>query len=152
MAEYNINTEFEKLKIINSEKDIPYFSFKNRIFYAKPCNIYDGDTFSIIFDFKGEIMKYRCRCIGYDTAEIKPKKSAPNREYEKELAHNAKDRFSELLQKHETGLVKVECLDFDKYGRILVNVWNCVDEQTINSIMISEGHGKAYDGGTKEVW
>ena len=152
MAEYNINTEFEKLKIINSEKDIPYFSFKNRIFYAKPCNIYDGDTFSIIFDFKGEIMKYRCRCLGYDTAEMKPKKSVPNREYEKELAHKAKDRFTELLQKHETGLVKVECLDFDKYGRILVNVWNCVDEQTINSIMISEGHGKAYDGGTKEVW
>jgi endonuclease YncB( thermonuclease family) len=154
MTEYNINTEYEKFKNIIDHKDIPYFTFKNKIFYAKPCNIYDGDTFSIIFDFRGEIMKYRCRCMGYDSAEMKPKKSDPNRDYEKELAHKAKERFIELLTKHETGMIKVECLDFDKYGRILVNVWNCVndDGKSINDIMIEEGYGKPYEGGHKEEW
>jgi len=142
----------ETLKNITDEKSVPYFSFKNKIFYAKPCHIYDGDTFSIIFDFRGEIMKYKCRCMGYDTAEMKPKLSVPNRAHEVELAHKAKDRLTELLGKHDSKLVKVECLDFDKYGRILINVWNMVDELSLNEIMIKEGHGKPYDGGTKEVW
>lgn len=148
----DINIEYQKLKNIVDHKEIPYFNFKNSTFYAKPCNIYDGDTFSIIFDFNGKLIKYRCRCMGYDSAEMKPKKTNINRDHEKELAHIAKDRFIELLEKHETKLVKVECLDFDKYGRILVNVYNCVDEDSINSIMIKEGHGKAYDGGTKDLW
>ena len=152
MTEKNdlLNDAFNKLKTIIDDKDIPYFTFKGKTFYAMPCHIYDGDTFSVIFDYKGELIKYKCRCMGYDTAEMKPSLTAPNREREKELAHKAKDRLIELLYKHSTKLIKIECLDFDKYGRLLINVWNMVDEQSINSIMIQEGHGKAYMGGTKD--
>ena len=60
---------------------------------------------------------------------------------------------SELLSKHDTGLVKIECLEFDKYGRLLIKVFNNVDELSLNEIMVNEGHGKWYDGGTKDtVW
>ena len=147
-----VNNMYKKLSIIKNDKDIPYFSFNGKSFYAKHCNIYDGDTFSVIFEYNNEIIKYRCRCMGYDTAEMKPLKTKENRDEEKELALRAKKRLEELLNKHPTKLIKIECLDFDKYGRLLVNVWNMVDSKSINDIMIEEGHGKAYTGGKKEKW
>ena len=141
-----------KLNGILDVKNIPYFSFSGKTFYAKHCNIYDGDTFSVIFDYKGDLIKYKCRCMGYDSAEMKPSLSNPNREHEKELAHKAKDRLEELLNKHPTKLIKINCFEFDKYGRLLINIWNMVDIKSINEIMIEEGHGYPYGGGTKEKW
>jgi len=143
---------YNKLKVISDPKSVHYFSLKGNVFYALPCNIYDGDTFSVIFEYKGELIKYRCRCNGYDCAEMKPSLNDPNRDHEKELAIKAKDRLIELLNKHETKLIKIECLEFDKYGRLLINFWNNIDKKSINEIMISEGHGKPYNGGTKEKW
>jgi endonuclease YncB( thermonuclease family) len=134
------------------EKDIPYFSFSGMTFMAKPCHIYDGDTFSIIFKYRDEYIKYRCRCIGYDSPEMKPLKNNPNRDHEKELANKSRERLIELLNKHPSKLIKVDCLEFDKYGRLLINAWNMIDTKCINKIMVEEGHGKAYDGGTKEGW
>jgi len=151
MTDSDLNQISEKLNKID-ENNLEYFSFKGQTFIAKHCNIYDGDTFSVIFEYRGEIIKYRCRCMGYDTAEMKPKKNDPNREYEKMQAIKAKNRLEYLLNKHPTKLIKIECLDFDKYGRLLVNVYNMVDVKSINSIMIEEGHGKVYNGGTKEEW
>jgi len=140
------------LKTVNTD-DIDYFSFKGKTFYAKPCNIYDGDTFSVVFEYKGDLIKYRCRCHGYDTPEMRPSLKNPNRDHEKELAKKAKERLIELLNKHETGMVKIECLEFDKYGRLLIKVFNNVDDLSLNEIMVNEGHGKWYDGGTKDtVW
>ena len=134
------------------ENDIQdYFSFVGKTFFARPINIYDGDTFSIIFLHNNNVIKYRCRCIDYDSPEMKPSLSNPNRDKEKALAVNAKNRFTELLTKHESGLVFVECFEFDKYGRILVRVYNMIDTKSINEIMVEEGHGKIYDGGKKDT-
>jgi endonuclease YncB( thermonuclease family) len=137
-----------KDKLYENDK-CEYFSFVGKTFFARPINIYDGDTFSIIFLHK-DVIKYRCRCIDYDSPEMKPSLSNPNREKEKALAVIAKNRFTELLTKHESGLVFVECFEFDKYGRILVRVYNMIDTKSINEIMIEEGHGKIYDGGKKD--
>lgn len=139
-----------KDKLYENDK-CDYFSFAGKTFYARACNIYDGDTFSIIFLHNNEVIKYRCRCLGYDSPEMKPSLSNPNREKEKALAVNAKNRITELLTKHESGLVFVECFEFDKYGRILVKVYNMIDEKSINEIMVEEGHGKVYDGGKKDT-
>jgi endonuclease YncB( thermonuclease family) len=138
--------------LLQNENDIPYFSFCNKIFYAKHCNIYDGDTFSVIFEYRNEFIKYRCRCYGYDSPEMKPLLSNTNRNHEIQLAHLAKNKLEELLNKHDKKLIKIECFNFDKYGRLLVKVWNMVDEKSINEIMIEEGHGKPYLGKTKEKW
>ena len=134
------------------ENDIQdYFSFVGKTFFARPINIYDGDTFSIIFLHNNNVIKYRCRCVDYDSPEMKPSLSNPNRDKEKALAVIAKNRFTELLTKHEYGLVFVECFEFDKYGRILVRVYNMIDTKSINEIMVEEGHGKCYDGGKKDT-
>jgi len=83
---------------------------------------------------------------------MKPSLSNPNRDNEKVLAIKAKERLKELLEKHETKMIKVKCGDFDKYGRLLIEIWNMVDNDSLNQIMIDEGHGKPYNGGTKEAW
>ena len=152
----NLNKDLLKnynlLKDVNTD-DVDYFSFKGKTFYAKPCNVYDGDTFSIVFEYRKELIKYRCRCYGYDTPEMRPSLKNPNRDREKELAQKAKERMIELLNKHEKKIIKVECLDFDKYGRLLIKAYNNVDELSINEIMVNEGHGRAYDGGRKDtIW
>jgi endonuclease YncB( thermonuclease family) len=131
---------------------MPCFSFIGHTFVGIPANIYDGDTLSIIFVYNGTPVKYRCRTLGYDSPEMKPLLSNPNREAEKVLAHKAKDRFIELLTKHPEKNIFIKCHEFDKYGRLLVEIWNYVDKESINNIMMNEGHGKAYDGGTKEHW
>lgn len=143
----------EAYQILNvKSEDVKYFSFEGKVFYAKHCNIYDGDTFSVIFNYRGELIKYKARCMGYDSPEMKPLKSNENRIQEKELALKSKMRLEELLNKHETKLIKIKCFEFDKYGRLLVKVWNMVDNKSVNEIMIEESHGKSYDGGTKEKW
>jgi endonuclease YncB( thermonuclease family) len=157
----NPETEDEYVNLVKKKLDtltqternnMKCFSFKDKIFYGYPSNVYDGDTFSFIFIYKDDILKYRCRCNGYDSPEMKPALNNPKHDNEKKLAHNAKNRFIELLEKHPTKIIKVKCSEFDKYGRLLVDVWNMKDDKSINEIMIEEGHGKVYDGGTKEKW
>lgn len=141
----------ENLTIVDRET-MPCFSFKGKSFHGLPTNIYDGDTFSFVFVYNGETMKYRCRCLGYDSPEMKPSLQNTNRDKEKEMAKLAKARFEQLLSKNPNGTIRVQCHDFDKYGRILVEIWNGVDEKSVNEIMVQEGHGKKYDGGKKEEW
>lgn len=159
MGSCSSQSEGDKVKDNNKPKielnninpdDVPYFSFRGERFKCRYLNVYDGDTFSIIFIYRDELIKYRCRCYGYDCPEMKPSLKQPNREKEIESAKRAKERFIELLERGPDGLIEVECLDFDKYGRILVNVFNGVDSDSLNTIMIREGHGLSYNGGTKE--
>lgn len=141
-----------QLKSIKNKDEMKCFSFKGQTFLGVPTNVYDGDTLSIIFIYNGQQIKYRCRCLGYDSPEMKPSLQNPNRENEKVLAIAAKNRFTKLLKKSPDGIIRFECFDFDKYGRLLVKIWNQVDEKCINDIMIEEGHGKTYDGCKKESW
>ena len=43
-------------------------------------------------------------------------------------------------------------MKFDKYGRLLGTVkLNHSDKKTVNDIMVEEGHGYPYYGGTKKT-
>lgn len=139
------------LQKIKEPEKMKHISFEGCSFWGIPTNIYDGDTFSIIFIIDGKPIKYRCRTLGYDSPEMKPLLSNPNRESEIILAKKAKDRFTELLTMHHTKMVFVKCYKFEKYGRLLVELWNNVDGESINQIMIREGHGKSYDGLKKSL-
>lgn len=149
-----MNNNILQLKSIDHSK-ISLFSFKDKVIIARVIDVYDGDTFTALFEYNGEIMKYKCRAMGYDCAEMKPKKDDPNRDQEKALALKAKNRFIELIGGIDS-IVQMKCLEFDKYGRILTYVYTLENDikhdESINSIMIREKHGKPYDGGTKEEW
>jgi hypothetical protein len=66
-----------------------------------------------------------------------------------ELDNNlTKKEVSTLLNKN-TKIVSIQCYEFDKYGRLLVSIFD--KEQHINNILIEEGFAKNYNGGTKII-
>lgn len=123
------------------QNELPYFSFKNNNVLAKIVSVYDGDSFTAIFKYKGDLIKYRFRCYGYTSPNLKPSLSIENREDIIKSANDAKQKFIELTNKSKNALVTLECFDFDNYGRILANVYNNVDTESVNSLMIKGGYG-----------
>lgn len=131
------------------EDKIPYFSFAGLEVDAKIVSVYDGDTFTAVFPYRGQLIKYRVRGYGYDTPEMKPPRNQENREAEKAAAVTARQHFLDLCGKSPDGLVQLHLKEFDKYGRLLAVLYNKVDSTSINDMMIASGHAVAYDGGTK---
>lgn len=122
--------------------DAPLFSLNDQTFDAKVVNAYDGDTIKCVFEFKGEYYKWNCRLNGIDTPELRTKDLE-----EKKMGIIARDALREkILNK----VVKLKCHKFDKYGRLLVDVY--YEDTNMSEWMISSGFGKSYDGGTKEGW
>lgn len=147
-----MNYNIEKLKDAN-KGNTPLFSFNGLITYAKAVDFYDGDTFNIIVSHYDSLYHFKARMFGYDSPEMKPSRSLENREEIKKNAITAKNRLAELLGAKE--YFKVQCHEFDKYGRLLVTVMRDDSmlhdfENSVNAQMIKEGHGYAYNGGTKQ--
>lgn len=125
------------------------FTFAGMRFLAKVVDYYDGDTVRVIFEFGGRILQYKARMAGYDSPEMKPLKTNPNREIEKAAAQEAR---ASLIAKIGGALVYIECGDFDKYGRILVTVYLRAGQENgenVNTWMVENGHGTTYGGGKK---
>ncbi len=132
------------MELIQQTKQTTLFTLNGFKTEAKVVHVYDGDTIHIVFKYFDNFYKWNCRISHVDTPELRTKN-----EEEKRKGYEVRDKLRELILDK---IVNVQCLEFDKYGRILINVWNMVDTKSINEIMIEEGHGKAYDGGTKEKW
>jgi endonuclease YncB( thermonuclease family) len=139
-----LKREYDLYYLNKVNKDnIPLFNLNGYKTYAKVVDVYDGDTCTIIFSWEKKLRKFKCRCYGYDSPEIKPRLDISDREDIIEKAKLAKNRLNELTN----GIVYIECLDFDKYGRLLVNLYK--NNVYINNTMIKEGHGYVYHGGKK---
>ena len=128
--------------------DVKEFSFEGLSTKAKIISVYDGDTFRAIFYYRGEYIQMSCRALGYDSPELKVSRENVDRTGLKELAFNARNRFSEIL--HQAELVRLVFSKNDMYGRPLVDIY--VNGKHVNSMMIEEGHGKVYNGGSKTPW
>ena len=147
--------------------DVAEYSLKNLYTTCKVVDVYDGDTCKIILVKDNTFIRFTCRLSFIDTPEMKPLKSKPNREMEiKEamrsrnrliqLATNCKINIDELstkaqikeLIKTNNKVVAVRCYDFDKYGRLLVEIFD--NGISVNKALLNEGLAKPYDGGRKE--
>jgi endonuclease YncB( thermonuclease family) len=168
MENNNCNNETIKiLENINND-DIDLFTLNGQTFLGKVVEIYDGDTCKIVLSNNNNLQKFNCRLIGLDTPEMKPSLDKPNRELEILNANKCRNRLLQLttncnceiesvLKKQELKnllklnkkLLTVKCYDFDKYGRLLVELVSD-NNKLINKILLEEGYAKAYDGGTKE--
>lgn len=147
--------------------EIPRFSFAGQSFYTRIIDMYDGDSFRIVVHVNGAVAYAMTRLVGIDTAEIKSKSSAA-----KACATGSRDfALAWALQSDSTtayaskkdvkaalaetpAIVFVKCLDNDRYGRILIEVFRDRDDaeasrNSLNSLMIAKGGAVAYDGGTK---
>jgi hypothetical protein len=123
-------------------KTVKKFTLEGLKKTAKVISVYDGDTITVVFKHKDEYNKWNCRIYGIDTPEIKTKNPE-----EKKAAIIARDFLKDLILEK---IVILECLGFDKYGRLLINVF--YDDKNISKIMIENNNGKAYFGGTKEAF
>jgi endonuclease YncB( thermonuclease family) len=156
-----------KLENINGD-DVELFSLNGQTILGKVVEIYDGDTCKIILAINNNLQKFNCRLLGLDTPEMKPPINKPNRETEILNAHKCRNRLIQLttscdcqidsiLKKTEVNtllksnklIFTVKCHEFDKYGRLLVELIDNNIEKTVNQILINEGYAKSYDGGTK---
>lgn len=122
--------------------NIKKFTLDGLIKTAKVIKVYDGDTITVVFKHNDEYNKWNCRIYGIDTPEIK----SQNPE-EKKAGIIARDFLKNLILEK---IVTIECLDFDKYGRLLANIF--YNDKNIMKIMIENNYAKLYFGGTKEYF
>ena len=116
------------------------------ISYGKVVKVHDGYTITIVTVLfngdvspKSELYKFNVRILGIDTPELKTKNVG-----EKELGILAKNALSDkILNK----VVKLENVSYEKYGRILCNLF--LDNVNVSEWLVSNNHAVVYNGGTK---
>lgn len=126
--------------------------------------MYDADTLTIILPLQSGYFKFSGRVHGIDTSEMKSK-IAEN----KITANKARNRMLQLCNVHNVSLEKtytrkevqamlsqdvylvwIKCGDWDKYGRLLVQVYKDKEDLTeLGSILIEENLAYPYFGETK---
>jgi endonuclease YncB( thermonuclease family) len=143
----------------------PTFSLKNTNTWARIVACHDGDSPTIVFNYAGNIHKFHTRLYGIDTPEITHKDPS-----QKERAIQARNRLLQLCTQcndipifksdkdvirfleQNVHVVWVECMDFDKYGRLLVHLKKHPEHtQTFSDILIQENYALSYFGGKKTL-
>lgn len=154
--------------LLTASAAVPEFSLAGKTLPAKVVQCYDGDTFHAVVSLEGTLWKFACRVAGYDTPEMKPPKNKADRDVEKARALKAKHALlthvcsgiptlETLMTNPEmdacvaknTRLIQMQCMEFDKYGRVLVDV--VLPEGRVSNWMVEKGYGYAYAGGTKDA-
>jgi endonuclease YncB( thermonuclease family) len=147
----------------NYNYNTPYFSLNGKKCYTRVVNIIDGDTIVLVIElFENTYYKFNVRLDGIDTSELKSKD-----EKLKQKALEAKYKLVELICNVDKNfdftkenikkllddniyLIWTECLEFDKYGRLLAKIKNTEnDNEYINNILIDENLAYEYHGGKK---
>jgi endonuclease YncB( thermonuclease family) len=130
---------------------MPDFTFAGRHFLAKIVEFYDGDTVRAVFapsEWRPELIQYKLRMTGYDSPEMRPLLTSPDRINEKKAAVIARDA---LVSKIGAEPVVMACGEFDMHGRILATLYTR-DGENISDWMIANGHGRPFVGGKRAPW
>ena len=131
-----------------SDCNVEMFSLTGRTVLGKVVSVYDGDTCKVnLFLAPNDLKQFNIRMNGYDSPELKTKNST-----EKKCGLISKNILNKLL---EDRIVKLECLEHDKYGRILANVFVKLEDDSelnVNNYMIDNHFGYSYLGGTKTTF
>ena len=130
----------------NATNKTQLFSFEGRKCEGKVVDVYDGDTVKIVFPLSDKeperLYRWNCRLSNVDTPEIRTKNLK-----EKAYAKVVRDKLREKILQN---IVTVECKDFDKYGRLLVDIF--YENININQWLIDNEYAKQYSGGKKSKW
>lgn len=120
--------------------NVQEFSLNGQTFIARVIGVYDGDTITVAMNALGGIYKFNVRLARIDTSEIKSKN-----ERLKKVARKARDSLISMIShrplddiqamqmntrpvinkyfKDNVILVMLKCYEFDKYGRLLADVY-----------------------------
>lgn len=155
-----INETPETLSQLKQQtKSTPKFSLKDQVKICKVVDIYDGDTCRVVFKHGDAFNKWTIRMNGYDTPEMRPSKSLPNRDEIKKNAIASRDYLKSLIMNEPEQLVYLHCGDFDKYGRLLGDIYvndptapstPSEENPSVNSLMVKNNYGYVYHGGAKK--
>ena len=180
-----LSEERKKQLIECHDCNINEFSLKGKEFYCKIVNVYDADTCRAVFYLSDELVKYTIRLKGIDSPEIRPPSKDKYRKYQIEEAKKSRNRLIQLctdcdielinkLSKKKlqekidknNKIIRIKCEEFDKYGRLLANLYSDYYEETetemekeqetttlsLNEQLIKEGYAYPYEGGTKRIF
>ena len=143
------NVEDDELST-KTKENTEYMSLEGQEFIAKIVYIYDGDTVHVVFKVFGEYYRWNSRIMGVDTPELRTKN-----EKEKKKGYEVRD---ELRKHFQDKIVKIKCSEFDKYGRLLIDIYvpddvpNPHNNVLLSDWLIGNQYAYAYDGGTKQAW
>jgi endonuclease YncB( thermonuclease family) len=133
---------------------------------SRLIDVYDGDTVTCIFPIFGEnYFKFNLRLMHIDTPEMKG-----DNPFVKQKALQARHRIlsyccsnynlpencsrnqiQEYLKNNEENIM-IECYDFDKYGRILADIYRIDDHSvSVSELLLNEKLAVRYEGGTKKA-
>ena len=145
-----------------NDSNTPQFSFDGINCISRVVDITDGDTIKTIICFKDNYYKIIVRLNNIDTCETKSKC-----EENKKLGMDAKKRIYNLITgkspdidlnkksiktelNNNCYLVYIKCYDFDKYGRVLGDIYKDENsDESFSSILIKEKLAYVYGGKTK---
>jgi micrococcal nuclease len=128
------------------KKNTSYYTLDGHVYTCKCVSVYDGDSITVVFKPKhlDTYYKYTIRLAGIDTPEIRTKNAD-----EKSRAIFIRDFLREkVLNK----ILIIECGKFDKYGRLLADVFIYGESQTISQLMLEKKYAYVYNGGTKQKY
>ena len=147
---------------INHGINTELFSLNGIKTYARLVDVYDGDTCKIVFKLFDKYYKFNVRINGIDTAELYSKNKLL-----KEKALEARNRTLEFLSSGKIKvnintssndiqtlldnniiIVHVNCMEFDKYGRLLVDLQD-LNFKSVRSVLLEEKLAYKYVGDTK---
>lgn len=122
------------------------FTLNEKLVKGKCVDVYDGDKVKLVLNIpfdEDKLYKWNCRINRVDTPELRTKNKK-----EKEFGYEVRDKLREkILNK----ILDVKCLEFDKYGRLLVELYT-EDKECINDWLINNNYAFEYFGGTKKKW
>lgn len=149
-----LNQDFnEKEKLEKYDDKLPeLFTMKGKKKWCRIVDVYDGDTITILYFndvYCKDIRKEKFRLYGVDTPELKPLKTAENREMIIDKAKEAKNYLSDLILNKT---VYISFTEEEKYGRRMGTIYlsNSPYEKSVNDLLVEKGHAKKYYGGKKE--
>jgi micrococcal nuclease len=116
--------------------------FKPEITTAKVVKVYDGDTITIATPLPYEnspVFRFSVRLRGIDCPEIRTKD-----DNEKECGKKARGI---MIEQVFGKIVRLENVDYDKYGRVLADVF--IGDTNITEVLLNQKLAVAYQGGKK---
>ena len=123
-------------------KVIPEFTLMGNRMWGRCISVYDGDTLHAGFLVKKHPFQFTIRLNGIDTPEMRTKNLK-----EKDMAIAARDHLRSLILDK---VVYFMIHDFDKYGRLLADIYITDKEsKSVTDMMLEAGHGYSYNGGKK---
>ena len=147
---------------LQNDKNTGLFTFNGMNCISRVIDITDGDTIKTIIKFKDEYYKIIVRLNNIDTCETKSKVEenknlgikAKQRLYNlitgKEILTNDKKNIKNELNENPY-LIWLKCYEFDKYGRVMGDIYAKEEDTTksFSDILIEEKLAYKYQGKTK---